>query len=97
MEQVEQSLARSSSALECWNPLETADPAICRGWHEVVFLPTMAKVQEEASMYKVHVHCACDATATASTTMKVTPTPLQTPQVQWNAAEMTTNRSRLLR
>ena len=44
-------------------------------------------------MYKVHVHCACDATAPASTTMKVTPTPLQSPRVQGNAAELTTKHS----
>ena len=94
---MEQCLALSSSALKCRNPLEAADLAICRGRHEVVFLPTMAKVQEEAPMYKVHVHCACDATAPASTTMKVTPTPLQPPRVLWNTAELTTTRSWILR
>merc|ERR1719460_3075175 len=54
----------------------------------VVFLPTMAKVQEEASMYKVHVHCACDATATASTTMKVIETTFQQYGMQVRRASM---------
>jgi hypothetical protein len=54
----------------------------------VVFLPTMAKVQEEASMYKVHVHCACDATAPASTTMKVIESTFQEHGMQVRRASM---------
>merc|ERR1719420_1708733 len=54
----------------------------------VVFLPTMAKVQEEASMYKVHVHCACDATVPASTTMKVIESTFQQHGLQVRRASM---------
>merc|ERR1719182_805705 len=54
----------------------------------VVFLPTMAKIQEEASMYKVHVHCACDATAPASATMKVIESKFQEHGLQVRRASM---------
>merc|ERR1719506_2613489 len=54
----------------------------------VVFLPTMAKIQEEASMYKVHVHCACDATAPASATMKVIEATFQEYGLQVRRASM---------
>merc|ERR1719171_2788099 len=54
----------------------------------VVFLPTMAKIQEEASMYKVHVHCACDATAPASATMKVIESTFQEHGLQVRRASM---------
>merc|ERR1719478_1605907 len=54
----------------------------------VVFLPTMAKIQEEASMYKVHVHCAFDATAPASTTMKVIESTFQQHGMQVRRASM---------
>merc|ERR1711966_43656 len=54
----------------------------------VVFLPTMAKIQDEASMYKVHVHCACDATAPASATMKVIESKFQEHGLQVRRASM---------